>query len=49
MARLEAGAGQGPDLHALDLRDRVLELFKVVQTHGQPEIWLLGRKVFTLG
>jgi putative transposase len=49
MARLEAGAGQGPDLHALDLRDRVLELFKVVQTHGQPEIWLLGRKVFTWG
>ena len=49
MARIEAGAGQSPDLHTIDLRDRALELFKVVQTNGTPEIWLMGRKVLSLG
>ena len=49
MARIEAGAGQAPDVHAIDLRDRELEFFRVVQRGGVPEIWLLGRKLMTLG
>lgn len=49
MARIEAGAGQSPDLHAIDLRDRELDLFRVVQRDGVPELWLMGRKVLSLG
>ena len=49
MARIEAGGGQSPDLHAIDLRDRELELFRVVQRDGVPELWLMGRKVLSLG
>lgn len=41
LARIEAGADAGPELP--DLRDRVLELFKVVSCNGRPEIWLLGQ------
>jgi len=43
LARIEAGAGSGPDLP--DLRDRLLELFKVVSRNGQPEIWLMGQRL----
>ena len=43
LARIEAGAGPGPDLP--DLRDRQLELFKVVSINGQPEVWLLGQRL----
>lgn len=43
LARIEAGAGSGPDLP--DLRDRILELFKVVSREGQPEIWLMGQRL----
>jgi len=43
LARIEAGAGPGPDLP--DLRDRLLELFKVVSRDGQPEIWLMGQRL----
>ena len=43
LARIEAGAGPGPDLP--DLRDRLLELFKVVSRDGQPEIWLMGHRL----
>lgn len=46
MARIEAGAGA--DLHGdlLDLRDRVLELFKVTSTGGKAEVWLMGQRIF---
>jgi len=47
MARIEAGAGA--DLHTdlLDLRDRVLELFKVVSIDGRPEVWLMGQRLLS--
>lgn len=48
MARIEAGAGQSPDLHTIDLRDRALELFRIIQRDGVPEIWLMGRKLLSL-
>lgn len=41
LARIEAGAGSGPELP--DLRDRLLELFKVVSHNGQVEVWLMGQ------
>ena len=44
VARIEAGAGRdAKDL--LDLRDRCLELFKVVSRDGVPEVWLLGQRL----
>jgi hypothetical protein len=43
LARIEAGGGAGPELP--DLRDRLLELFKVVSRDGQPEIWLMGQRL----
>ncbi len=43
LARIEAGAGASAHTDMLDLRDRVLELFKVVSRDGKPEIWLLGQ------
>ena len=47
LARIEAGAGR--DLtDGVDLRDRTLELFKVVSNNGAPEIWLMGRRVLEL-
>ena len=42
MARIEAGGG-APD--ALDLGARTLDLFRVVSHRGNPEIWLMGRKI----
>lgn len=44
LARIEAGAGRdlGDDLA---LRDRCLELFKVISRGGVPEVWLLGQKL----
>jgi hypothetical protein len=47
LARIEAGAGR-EGLDALDLRDRCLELFKVVSHDGRPEIWLMGQKLLSL-
>jgi transposase-like protein len=47
LARIEAGAGR-EGLETLDLRDRCLELFKVVSTGGVPEVWLMGQKVLEL-
>jgi len=47
LARIEAGAGR-EGLETLDLRDRCLELFKVISQGGVPEIWLMGRKVLEL-
>ena len=42
LARIEAGAGSGPELP--DLCDRILDLFKVVSRDGQPGIWLMGQR-----
>lgn len=44
LARIEAGAGRD-GLEALTLRDRCLELFKVVSQGGVPEVWLMGKKL----
>jgi len=44
LARIEAGAGR--DLgDGIELRDRCLELFKVISRGGVPEVWLLGQKL----
>lgn len=43
MARIEAGGQRDGD--DLELRDRCLELFKVVSKNGTPEVWLLGQRV----
>jgi putative transposase len=44
LARIEAGAGR--DLgDGVELRDRCLELFKVISRGGVPEVWLLGQKL----
>lgn len=44
MARIEAGmAADASD--AMDLRERVLDLFKVVSTNGKAEVWLMGQRV----
>jgi transposase InsO family protein len=47
LARIEAGAGRDSD-EVVDLRDRHLELFKVVSENGVPQVWLMGQKVFEL-
>ena len=44
MARIEAGAAADAN-DALDLRERVLELFKVVSTNGKAEVWLMGQQI----
>ena len=44
-ALIEAGAGSR-DVHAVDLRSRALDMFKVVSRGGTAEIWLMGRKLF---
>jgi hypothetical protein len=47
MARIESG--QDTDIHTVDLRHRELELFRVIQNKGVPEVWLMGQKILTLG
>jgi transposase InsO family protein len=47
LARIEAGAGRDSG-DGVDLRDRRLELFKVVTENGVPQLWLMGQKVFEL-
>jgi transposase InsO family protein len=49
MARIEAGAGADIHTDMLDLRDRVLELFKVTSTDGKAEVWLMGQRLFGHG
>jgi putative transposase len=44
IARIEAGAGRELG-DGVDLRDRCLELFKVISRGGVPEVWLLGQKL----
>lgn len=44
LARIEAGVPRdASDL--LELRERTLELFKVVSRNGAPEIWLMGQRL----
>jgi putative transposase len=43
LARIEAGAQRDGD--ELELRERCLELFKVVSKNGCPEVWLLGQRL----
>jgi len=43
LARIEAGGFRDTD--PLDLRDRYLELFKVVSRNGHTEVWLMGQKL----
>jgi len=45
LARIEAGAGADASLDTLELRDRVMEFFKVVSVDGRPEVWLMGQKI----
>jgi transposase InsO family protein len=45
LARIEAGAGASAHTDMLDLRDRELELFRVVSRDGRPEIWLMGQRL----
>lgn len=43
LARIEAGAMRESD--EPELRERALELFKVVSRNGAPEVWLLGQRL----
>ena len=43
LARIEAGGQRDGD--ELELKERCLELFKVVSKGGAPEVWLLGQRV----
>ncbi len=43
LARIEAGGLRDGD--ELELRDRCLELFKIVSKNGAPEVWLLGQQL----
>jgi transposase InsO family protein len=45
LARIEAGAGAETSASELDLRERALDLFRVVSRGGQPEVWLLGQRI----
>jgi hypothetical protein len=47
LERIEAGAMREP-ADPLDLRDRCLELFKVVSRGGVPEVWLMGQRLLEL-
>lgn len=44
LARIEAGAGREIG-DGVDLRERCLELFKIVSKDGVPEVWLLGQRL----
>lgn len=46
LARIEAGSLREGD--ELGLRERCLEMFKVVSRGGVPEVWLLGRQLMPL-
>ena len=45
LARIEAGGERDAEV---DLRNRCLELFKVVTTNGVSEVWLMGRRLLEL-
>lgn len=44
LAQIENG-GVRESGDGLDLRDRTLELFKIVSANGKPEVWLMGTKL----
>ena len=44
LARIEAGVAADSN-DALQLRDRMLELFKVVSIGGKSEVWLMGQRI----
>jgi hypothetical protein len=44
MARIEAGVAADVS-DSLELRSRILELFKVTSTGGNAEVWLMGTKI----
>jgi len=46
LARIEAGGGRELG-DGLELRDRCLELFKVVSRGGSPEVWLMGQRLLS--
>lgn len=46
LAQIESG--QGRDLREYDLRDRRMELFKLVTERGVPEVWLMGHRLLRL-
>lgn len=45
LSRIESGVPRD-QTDVLELRDRCLELFKVVSKNGVPEIWLMGQRLF---
>lgn len=47
LARIESGIGKEPG-EELDLRDRCLELFKVISRGGVTEVWLMGQRLLNL-
>jgi transposase InsO family protein len=47
LARIEAGAGRDVN-DLLDLRERCLDLFKVVSRGGVAEVWLMGQRLLEL-
>lgn len=47
LAQIESGMGR-VGFDSTDLRDRCLELFKVISANGTPEIWLMGKKILEL-
>jgi len=47
MTRIEAGLGRDPSSE-LDLRERQLELFKVISRGGVSEVWLMGQRLVEL-
>ncbi len=47
LARIEAGGGRELG-DGLQLRNRCLELFKVISRGGAPEIWLMGQRLLSL-
>ena len=48
LACIEAGAGAELERDPFDLRDRALELFKVLSKGGRPEVWLLGERILPI-
>jgi hypothetical protein len=44
LARIESGAA-GDASDVLQLRDRLLELFKVTSRGGKTEVWLMGQQL----
>lgn len=46
LAQIEAGHGR--DIKDFDLRDRRMDLFKIVMEQGSPEVWLMGHRLLKL-